>query len=120
MLLAHSSFFVALQVYRARLATTGEEVAVKVQRPAALSIISKVCAGQASASVHGTIMLPFIMFTRLERCIDMREIALQDLYVMRRAVVLYERLIRRFTAQTTDYQILLSTFAGAHPSLSKH
>ncbi|KAK9915022.1 hypothetical protein WJX75_003712 [Coccomyxa subellipsoidea] len=63
------------QVYRARLATTGEEVAVKVQRPAALSIISK------------------------------------DLYVMRRAVVLYERLIRRFTAQTTDYQILLSTFA---------
>ena len=36
----------------------------------------------------------------------------QDLYVMRRAVVVYERLIRRFTAQTTDYQVLLSTFAG--------
>ena len=33
---------------------------------------------------------------------------------MRRAVVIYERLIRRFTAQTTDYQVLLSTFAGAH------
>ena len=31
---------------------------------------------------------------------------------MRRAVVIYERLIRRFTAQTTDYQVLLSTFAG--------
>ncbi len=38
---------------------------------------------------------------------------LQDLYVMRRAVVIYERLIRRFTAQTTDYQVLLSTFAGS-------
>lgn len=37
---------------------------------------------------------------------------MQDLYVMRRAVVIYERLIRRFTAQTTDYQVLLSTFAG--------
>ena len=34
---------------------------------------------------------------------------------MRRAVVIYERLIRRFTAQTTDYQVLLSTFAGARP-----
>ncbi|CAK0781480.1 hypothetical protein CVIRNUC_005384 [Coccomyxa viridis] len=63
------------QVYRARLRATGEEVAVKVQRPDALSTISK------------------------------------DLYVMRRAVVVYERLIRRFTAQTTDYQVLLSTFA---------
>ena len=36
---------------------------------------------------------------------------LQDLYVMRRAVGVYERLIRRFTAQDTDYQLLLSTFA---------
>lgn len=35
----------------------------------------------------------------------------QDLYVLRRAVGLYERLVRRFTAQTTDYQTLLSTFA---------
>jgi hypothetical protein len=34
---------------------------------------------------------------------------------MRRAVVVYERLIRKFTAQTTDYQTLLSTFAGACP-----
>jgi hypothetical protein len=63
------------QVYRARLAATGQEVAVKVQRPNALATISK------------------------------------DLYVMRRAVGVYERIVRRFTAQTTDYQSLLSTFA---------
>lgn len=31
--------------------------------------------------------------------------------MLRRAVGLYERLVRRFTAQTTDYQTLLSTFA---------
>lgn len=60
-----------LQVYRARLKSTGEEVAVKVQRPAALSTISK------------------------------------DLYVMRRAVGVYEQIVKRFTAQTTDYQELL-------------
>lgn len=30
---------------------------------------------------------------------------------MRRAVGVYERLVKRFTAQTTDYQRLLSTFA---------
>lgn len=30
---------------------------------------------------------------------------------MRRAVGVYERIIRRFTAQDTDYQLLLSTFA---------
>lgn len=35
----------------------------------------------------------------------------QDLYVLRRAVGVYEQLVRRFTAQTTDYQRLLSTFA---------
>ena len=47
-------------------------------------------------------------------------VRLQDLYVMRRAVVIYERLIRRFTAQTTDYQVLLSTFAGgACPEMSQ-
>ncbi|GAB4820938.1 hypothetical protein N2152v2_007984 [Parachlorella kessleri] len=63
------------QVYRARLRATGQEVAVKVQRPNALATISK------------------------------------DLYVMRRAIGVYERLVRRFTAQTTDYQRLLSTFA---------
>ncbi|GLI63329.1 hypothetical protein VaNZ11_006246 [Volvox africanus] len=63
------------QVYRARLRITGEEVAVKVQRPQALATISK------------------------------------DLYVMRRAVGVYEKLVKRFTAQTTDYQRLLSTFA---------
>ncbi len=33
------------------------------------------------------------------------------LYVLRRAVGVYERLVRRFTAQSTDYQRLLSTFA---------
>lgn len=32
----------ALQVYKARLRSTGEQVAVKVQRPGALSTISKV------------------------------------------------------------------------------
>ena len=63
------------QVYRARLRETGEEVAVKVQRPNALGTISK------------------------------------DLYVMRRAVGVYEAIVRRFTAQTTDYQRLVSTFA---------
>ncbi|PSC74696.1 alanine-glyoxylate transaminase [Micractinium conductrix] len=63
------------QVYCARVRATGQEVAVKVQRPAALATISK------------------------------------DLYVMRRAVGVYERLVRRFTAQTTDYQSLVSTFA---------
>lgn len=63
------------QVYRARLASTGEEVAVKVQRPAALSTISK------------------------------------DLYVLRRGVGVYDAIVKRFTAQTTDYQQLLSTFA---------
>lgn len=30
---------------------------------------------------------------------------------MRRAVGVYEQLVKRFTAQTTDYQQLLSTFA---------
>lgn len=74
------------QVYRGVLRETGQEVAVKVQRPAALATISK------------------------------------DLYVMRRAVGVYERLVKRFTAQTTDYQALLSTFAeglytGEWPSL---
>jgi predicted unusual protein kinase regulating ubiquinone biosynthesis (AarF/ABC1/UbiB family) len=51
------------QVYRARLRGSGEEVAVKVQRPGALGTISK------------------------------------DLYVMRRAVGVYEQLVKRFTAQ---------------------
>jgi len=35
----------------------------------------------------------------------------KDLYVMRRAVGVYEKIMRRFTAQTTDYQELLSTYA---------
>lgn len=99
-----------VQVYRARLASTGEEVAVKVQRPSALSIISKVGALQALVTWHASALSS----TRPQDVMagaDVMKI-LQDLYVMRRAVVLYERLIRRFTAQTTDYQILLSTFAG--------
>lgn len=63
------------QVYRATVRATGQEVAVKVQRPGALSTVSK------------------------------------DLYVLRRAIGVYEKIITRFTAQTTDYQTLLSTFA---------
>lgn len=66
---------VVQQVYYARVRATGQPVAVKVQRPGALSTISK------------------------------------DLYVMRRGVGVYEQLVKRFTAQTTDYQQLLSTFA---------
>ena len=53
-------------MYRARLRETGEEVAVKVQRPGALGIISK------------------------------------DLYVLRRAVGVYENLVKKFSAQTTE------------------
>lgn len=64
-----------LQVYRATVRETGAEVAVKVQRPGALSTISK------------------------------------DLYVLRRGIGVYEAVVKRFTAQTTDYQELLSTFA---------
>ena len=37
--------------------------------------------------------------------------SIQDLYVLRRAIGVYEQLVKRFTAQTTDYQELLSTFA---------
>lgn len=76
--LTHSSCLspcAAAQVYFARVRATGQAVAVKVQRPGALSTISK------------------------------------DLYVMRRGVGVYEQLVKRFTAQTTDYQQLLSTFA---------
>lgn len=39
------------QVYRARLRSTGQEVAVKVQRPGALSTISKVSAPAPAVSV---------------------------------------------------------------------
>ena len=63
------------QVYKAVRRDTGEEVAVKVQRPGALSTISK------------------------------------DLFVLRRAAGTYEKLVKRFTAQETDYQTLVSTFA---------
>eukprot|EP00448_Togula_jolla_P013946 CAMPEP_0170579030 /NCGR_PEP_ID=MMETSP0224-20130122/5770_1 /TAXON_ID=285029 /ORGANISM="Togula jolla, Strain CCCM 725" /LENGTH=846 /DNA_ID=CAMNT_0010902035 /DNA_START=10 /DNA_END=2550 /DNA_ORIENTATION=- len=63
------------QVYRATLRETGEEVAVKVQRPGALSTVSK------------------------------------DLYVLRRLADVFQPLIRRFTADETDYIALTETFA---------
>lgn len=63
------------QVYRATLRETGEEVAVKVQRPGALSTVSK------------------------------------DLYVLRRLADVTQPLIRRFTADETDYIALTETFA---------
>lgn len=63
------------QVYRATLRETGEEVAVKVQRPGALGTISK------------------------------------DLYVLRRLADITQPLIRRFTADETDYIALTETFA---------
>ena len=108
-----------LQVYRARVRATGQEVAVKVQRPAALATISKVrptavprrtawplfpgmrwASASAAAAATWRSSVP-----RPSHCSP------QDLYVMRRAVGVYERLVRRFTAQTTDYQSLVSTFA---------
>jgi len=63
------------QVYRATLRETGQEVAVKVQRPGALSTVSK------------------------------------DLYVLRRLADVVQPLIRRFTADETDYIALTETFA---------
>jgi len=63
------------QVYRATLRATGEEVAVKVQRPGALGTVSK------------------------------------DLYVLRRLADVTQPLIRRFTADATDYIALTETFA---------
>ena len=64
------------QVYRARLAETGEEVAVKIQRPDALTVVSK------------------------------------DLYVLQRAMNLFQGIMQRFTKQRTDYVELLNTFAA--------
>lgn len=63
------------QVYRATLRETGQEVAVKVQRPGALATVSK------------------------------------DLYVLRRLADVTQPLIRRFTADETDYIALTETFA---------
>lgn len=63
------------QVYRATLRSTGEEVAVKVQRPGALGTVSK------------------------------------DLYVLRKLADVAQPLIRRFTADETDYIALTETFA---------
>lgn len=63
------------QVYRATLRESGQEVAVKVQRPGALSTISK------------------------------------DLYVLRRLADVTQPLIKRFTADETDYIALTETFA---------
>ncbi|TFJ81204.1 hypothetical protein NSK_007471 [Nannochloropsis salina CCMP1776] len=62
------------QVYKARLKSNGEWVAVKVQRPDMLATVSK------------------------------------DLYVIRRAVEVYQKyIVERFTAQKTDYQELLQS-----------
>ena len=64
------------QVYRARLRHEGVEVAVKVQRPEALTLCSK------------------------------------DMYVLQRAVAVYQRLMKRWTAQEVDYDALLDSFAS--------
>lgn len=63
------------QVYRARLRENGIEVAVKVQRPDALTLCSK------------------------------------DMYVLQRAVGVYQGIMQRWTAQNVDYNALLQTFA---------
>ncbi len=64
------------QVYRARLREEGVEVAVKVQRPEALTLCSK------------------------------------DMYVLQRAVGVYQRVMKRWTAQEVDYDALLESFAS--------
>lgn len=63
------------QVYKAKLRSNGELVAIKVQRPRALETISR------------------------------------DLYVMQRAVVVYQKIVDRWTAQRTNYSDLLDTWA---------
>ncbi len=45
------------QVYRARLRSTGQEVAVKVQRPGALATVSKVCGHGSSVQLKHAILL---------------------------------------------------------------
>lgn len=64
------------QVYRARLRASGVEVAVKVQRPEALTLCSK------------------------------------DMYVLQRAIGVYQGFMRRWTAQRVDYEALLENFAS--------
>jgi len=64
------------QVYRARLRDEGTEVAVKVQRPEALTLCSK------------------------------------DMYVLQRAVGVYQNVMKRWTAQKVDYKALLTSFAS--------
>lgn len=60
-------------------------------------------------------MLRFIVRWGAACCLTQQLMAIYDaradLYVMRRAVGVYEQLVKRFTAQTTDYQQLLSTFS---------
>ena len=140
-------------MYRARLRSNGEEVAVKVQRPGALGTISKVrrgpsrwgdWGGHSAASMevrsspppcalilasHPLTPVPS-HFPSSQDLYVLRRIRpppflllppasshlpspanLQDLYVLRRAIGAYEQIVKRFTAQTTDYQELLSTFA---------
>ena len=60
------------QVYKGKLVSNGEYVAIKVQRPEMVATVSK------------------------------------DLYVMKKAIEVYQKyIVERFTAQTTDYQELL-------------
>ena len=84
-----------------------------MQRPGALATISKVSRrrfrGFRSRGKE-RVPTPHAAFSFLPRP-NISATLTQDLYVLRRAVGGYERLVRRFTAQTTDYQVLLSTFA---------
>lgn len=64
------------QVYRGRLRENGIEVAIKVQRPEALTLCSK------------------------------------DMYVLQRAVGVYQGVMQRWTAQDVDYNALLESFAS--------
>ncbi len=113
------------QVYRARLRDTGEEVAVKVQRPGALSTISKGECGHLytarwpspPSAPWGIVVAPSThtgqthKHRRESPALLSARSCRTDLYVMRRATVTYEKLVRKFTAQTTDFQSVLSTFA---------
>ncbi|EFJ46283.1 hypothetical protein VOLCADRAFT_105641 [Volvox carteri f. nagariensis] len=69
--------------------------------------IKQICRTPIAISEYDSVLMPHVYRARLRSTGE--EVA--DLYVMRRAVGVYEKLVKRFTAQTTDYQRLLSTFA---------
>lgn len=115
-------------MYKATLKGSDVAVAVKVQRPDALATISKGgtpplplplllqwCAAPPAAPTArpGRRAQPrrclccHPTHPRTRACVH----AHADLYVLRRAVGVYQQLVSRFTAQQTDYQELLSTFA---------